>query len=980
MAQKSPSSELLKRKAISPSGSLGDFYDIHTDCWVEKCKLTSKGQVAKDVRPKLLHCKLLKGNRNEVHNLLDLIGIENELQVNLLRNIAPTVGIGGLVNYPRKIDEFTRIISYSYLLTAKTLAKNDGKDVTGLNEKKISENATHIVSKIDTGIDAFIILQIPDNMDIASIDNSLQQFRKILSDGGTIHECLEKKDHNTLKPMSNVTIYSNISSLTQVTKLFEIPSRIASLRQKDTQCAPIKYYFQSVSWLYPQYSGKEIISHRVPSDIRKVLEELYDLRILKNHLEIFFRSNEMHILTTHLKEHISKISHQWAQLAKAYDELTKQISRIDTTSYRNRKTKLRDDMQQLLELIHELQAKAKFINELRVNNIEYRTATKADVVKRNNEEDCNEHAIWSTDELNRKNSTQLKSFLMNRKKKNNDSVRLVYVDFSYCDYELSKMIVLPRNSSNQEKSKGKKKAQKTKSSSDATQKPPTKQYDTINILLLGESGVGKSTFINAFANYLSSQTFKEAKTKDPTVLITASFLITTGANFEEHIIKLVDFDNSNNEDFDNPGQSVTQQCRSYVFTIQGNREKKLRIIDTPGFGDTRGINQDDINIEHTLQFINNLTHLDAICFLCKPNSSRLNIFFRSCILKLFSLLDANAQQNLLFCFTNARSTFYTPGDTAPLIMEMLRSLPNNNISFQKKNVFCFDNESFRYLVSLRHGITFDECDERDYETSWTKSVEESIRLLNYVKTLPIYDLQDERQTNKHAQIQIELLIRPILETVRNSQRNLFLYEKNIKNQWIDMCATHLHEVVFQCHGCRQRPTKIGQFSIIVHQPHKIIQNECTDSDCSCAFEKHKPMNYLLEYDIDSDDSFSDGRDCLQKICVDLCNISAEFAYFLFNIEYQFKETMDPLTMNFNEMVEEEKELNSNLHLHKRLRELYQMYEAKFNKLKSTKKKILLSDIYKLINHVKEYKVIDQQMKAIKQTQEFLMEKYEYIVN
>jgi hypothetical protein len=274
---------------------------------------------------------------------------------------------------------------------------------------------------------------------------------------------------------------------------------------------------------------------------------------------------------------------------------------------------------------------------------------------------------------------------------------------------------------------------------------PLPANDVINILLLGETGVGKSTFINAFANYLTFNTMQQAEQGRPVVLIPVSFLITVGNNFDEYIVKFGDVDGSNNEDFEHPGQSVTQHCRSYVFNVDYNHGKKVCIIDTPGFGDTRGIDQDDYNMTHILEYIRDLSHLDAVCFLLKPNESRLNIFFRSCFIQLFSLLGPNIADNILFCFTNSRSTFYTPGNTAPLLKKMLTSLSKNDIPFKQANTFCFDNESFRYLVALRNKIPFSVHDKQEYEMSWTKSVTEANRLLDYIRIhLRAYRISNKR--------------------------------------------------------------------------------------------------------------------------------------------------------------------------------------------------------------------------------------------
>ena len=62
---------------------------------------------------------------------------------------------------------------------------------------------------------------------------------------------------------------------------------------------------------------------------------------------------------------------------------------------------------------------------------------------------------------------------------------------------------------------------------------------------------------------------------------------------------------SENEITEN-GESATQFPKSYVFKWgKTNQEKLIRIIDTPGVGDCRGIDQEQINMDRTLRFLSN---------------------------------------------------------------------------------------------------------------------------------------------------------------------------------------------------------------------------------------------------------------------------------------------------------------------------------------------------------------------------------------
>ncbi|CAF0953107.1 unnamed protein product [Rotaria sordida] len=506
--------------------------------------------------------------------------------------------------------------------------------------------------------------------------------------------------------------------------------------------------------------------------------------------------------------------------------------------------------------------------------------------------------------------------------------------------------------------------------------------DIINILLLGETGVGKSTFINAFVNYLTFASLQQAESGKPVVLIPVSFLITIGDNFEERMIRFGNVDNSSNEDFDHPGQSVTQCCKSYVFHLNDHDKKKLRIIDTPGFGDTRGIQQDDRNIEHILEYVNNLTHLNAICFLLNPNASRLNVFFRSCLTQLFSLLDQNALNNIIFCFTNSRSTFYTPGDTAPLLKKMLNSLSIGNVPFKKENTFCFDSESFRYLVALQNGISFNNDEKHEYEMSWSTSVTQSNRLIDYIRrNITIYRIDNNLQSMKHAQFEIMHMISPMLETMRNILRNLILYRMNSLKTSIELRPKVNHQSTTRCRVCKPIVRLVGNFPVAYYRPH-VVKKDCCN--CSCPLNQHIPMYCVLEYEY-LKNSWNYNEKEMNDRLHELCNVSAEFAHFLMHVVCSTK--VDPFLIGFVEMITEEDAIcNSqtsdrfNLQLVNDLRNLKNKYDNRFNEILHNENYRKLSDIYNLINTISKYPMVCEQLAAVKEGQKIMMKQHEHEIS
>jgi len=293
----------------------------------------------------------------------------------------------------------------------------------------------------------------------------------------------------------------------------------------------------------------------------------------------------------------------------------------------------------------------------------------------------------------------------------------------------------------------------------------------LNILFLGETGVGKSTWINGFANYISYSTLSEAENSDNVCLIPTKFTM-TNENYKEVEIKTGTDKNENQQ----AGRSSTQFPKSYLFR-RGRKGTQVRIIDTPGIGDTRGIDQDRINFQNIMNHISKLDEINGICILLKPNNARLTVMFSFCIKELLTHLHRDACKNIVFCFTNARSTFYKPGDTLPALRELIGNDTGIDLQLCRETIYCIDNESVRFLAALKQGIKFDDEEKKNYATSWETSVKETERLIDYISSLPPHKVKNTLSLNDARRL-IVALSRPLAEITSTIQSNIGVIEQH----------------------------------------------------------------------------------------------------------------------------------------------------------------------------------------------------------
>ena len=316
-----------------------------------------------------------------------------------------------------------------------------------------------------------------------------------------------------------------------------------------------------------------------------------------------------------------------------------------------------------------------------------------------------------------------------------------------------------------------------------TENIATSNKKCLNILLLGESGVGKSTWINGFKNYVTFKTFEEAKTAVFNPIVPVRFSI-ADALCQEQLISIGDDENENYQ----VGQSSTQFPKSHLIKYE---DTDICLIDTPGIGGTRGKDTDTINFENIIQHISQVDRLHGLLVFLKPNNARLTSSFKYCFIDILKRLPIKSYTNIIsFCFTHTRSTFYEPGDTLTSVREMLQETREINLDLSPKHIYSFDNEAIRFFAALDKGIIYSKREEQSFAVSWNKSRLATLRMIQtfesveseHKKNETDQEMPNKEDKNKSSMAKVENKnISQISEQSENNS-NSITAEDEIK-QW-----------------------------------------------------------------------------------------------------------------------------------------------------------------------------------------------------
>ncbi|MBN3290864.1 STXA protein, partial [Polypterus senegalus] len=218
----------------------------------------------------------------------------------------------------------------------------------------------------------------------------------------------------------------------------------------------------------------------------------------------------------------------------------------------------------------------------------------------------------------------------------------------------------------------------------------TKSQKTI--MVLGATGAGKTTLINGMINYI------------------------LGVKWEDgHRFKLIDEGSSKSQ-----AESQTSTITAYEINYQDGFSipYSITIIDTPGFGDTRGIKRDQLITEHIREFFSSsdgIDAIDAVCFVTQASLARLTHAQKYVFDAILSIFGKDIAENIQLLVT------FADGQKPPVLEAIsVSGVPcpkgKNGIPIH----FMFNNSALFADNSLSKNASSDKDEESEDDDNFDK--------------------------------------------------------------------------------------------------------------------------------------------------------------------------------------------------------------------------------------------------------------------
>ena len=224
------------------------------------------------------------------------------------------------------------------------------------------------------------------------------------------------------------------------------------------------------------------------------------------------------------------------------------------------------------------------------------------------------------------------------------------------------------------------------------------------VLLIGETGSGKTSFLNLLFNYGLAKEL----------------------GFE---IGVEHFHSFNDIQLENAVadkmESKTSNAKKYTVSLG---DTNLEIIDTPGFGDSRGMGEDKKRMEAIMRCLKNEEDINCVCLVINGRASRISATFGYVLCEITSILPRAIIDNIIVVFTN--TTGFLQLNFEPQALQSYFGRDLQNCSFCIENPYCLLEKA-----NERKGLMSRELLTEALKDNFERAAENLIKIFTHIKSL-----------------------------------------------------------------------------------------------------------------------------------------------------------------------------------------------------------------------------------------------------
>ncbi|CAF0930653.1 unnamed protein product [Adineta ricciae] len=202
-------------------------------------------------------------------------------------------------------------------------------------------------------------------------------------------------------------------------------------------------------------------------------------------------------------------------------------------------------------------------------------------------------------------------------------------------------------------------------------------------VVIGETGAGKSAFINAMYNYY----FGTRNVDEVFNLKTKSGIkLAIPCKGWDDLVS----ETSQSSERDVNDQTKSQTTRTTSYSLKVNENLVLELIDTPGFNDTTGVSNDVTNLEQIEKALRSVDYLNGIIIVANGSVVRIGTSFQYFLSLLREIWPNSLTDNVCVVLTNCDEISCNLDFT---ILQQLFKVNSERIFHIQNNLFAWDRKS-----------------------------------------------------------------------------------------------------------------------------------------------------------------------------------------------------------------------------------------------------------------------------------------------